>query len=487
MGRGAGTGARKGVAAVSVRFPGLVLPEDVTQVLGALHQAGHEAYVVGGCVRDTLLGRQPKDWDITTSARPEETQSVFPNGVYTNAFGTVIVPMPSGPIEVTTYRIDGDYADHRRPEGVTFTSRLVDDLARRDFTINAMAYADGNLIDPFGGAMDLDRRVLRTVGLASERFAEDALRMLRAARFVAQLELTATPEVVGAIADRREDLRAVSAERIGAELEKMLACAKPSGGLRLLAKTRALEVVFPALAATIGVVQTKKRGFDVFEHTLMTIDAADASHRILRWAALCHDLGKPATKAGGHFIGHDLEGARITVRALRAIKMDERSIEAVRHLVRHHMFWFQGEWTGAAVRRFINKVGLEQVPTLLELRKADVKGGGKQNSRFPALTELEQRIQAEIDAQSAFSLRDMRYNGTQIMEQLGIRPGREVGYILNALFERVLDDPLVNQPERLRELTEDLHQQFLAEKSAADAARAKRQAAAVAAPDRDAT
>lgn len=438
----------------------LGVPAPVTGILSQLQTAGFEAYVVGGCVRDTVLGRVPHDWDVTTSATPDEIVATFPKAKLTNRFGTVLVPSSAGGvIEVTTYRVDGQYTDHRRPDQVAFTRSLEEDLSRRDFTMNALAYADGVLVDHFDGVRDLRAGKLRTVGSAHQRFSEDALRMLRAARFVSQLGFKADPEILGAMTALKETLAYVSKERILGELEKILLTPKPSAALRILGATGCMEFIFPPLHETIGIVQTLKSGFDVFEHTLRTIDAVPNDHehlRSLRWAALCHDVGKPKTASGGHFINHDIEGSFIAERALRKLTLDARTINLTKHLVRWHMFWFLGEWTPAAVRRFITKVGLENVPLLLDLRKADVRGGGSSDPRFYALDELERRIKLEIEAKHAFSLRDLALDGTDLMRELNLQPGRILKVLLTQLFEEVLENPSANTYEQLLARAHDI-------------------------------
>lgn len=450
------TNARRALPASATASLELAVPARVRGILARLHERGFEAYLVGGCVRDAIRKVEPKDWDIATSARPDETVATFSGAKITNDFGTVLVSDGAGgTLEVTTYRRDGTYSDHRRPDGVVFTDSLLIDLARRDFTMNAMAYADGQLVDPHGGMQDLLARRLVTVGAAHARFQEDALRMVRAARFAATLELDPASELVGAMRAQAPDLDHIARERILAELEKMLLAPRPSLGLRLLARTGALTRCLPGLARTAGVLQHKKANFDVLEHTLATIDAVPAAHpdvRVLRWAALCHDLGKPKaqqTHGPGVFHGHELVGERAAQEELHRLRMDEATVRIVSHLTRHHMFWFADEWTPAAVRRFITKVGLEHVQLLLELRRADVRGGGKQVRRFPALDELERRIRAEIDAQRAFSLRDLKIDGTVLMEELGLRPSPIIGRLLKALFDEVTEDPAMNDLDRL--------------------------------------
>jgi putative nucleotidyltransferase with HDIG domain len=426
----------------------LRVPSDVVDVIERLHEAGFEAYVVGGCVRDALLHLEPKDWDVATNALPAEIQKRFRRSLYTNRFGTVIVQTPEREVEVTTYRIDSEYSDHRHPDAVAFTHSLYEDLARRDFTINAMAW-DGHLRDPHGGARDLRDRLIRAVGDANERFREDALRMLRAVRFATTLGFRIEETTAAAIRSNAELMRAVSAERIQQEFRRILAVPKPSGAFRLMSELGLATVIFPELDQSRDVPQEKAAAQDVYGHLLATLDATPQDDVVLRLAGLLHDIGKPDTFQDGHFYQHEYVGEAKAKRILRRWKFPKDEIEAVAHLVRNHMFWYQDEWTDSAVRRFIRKVGLENIPTLYALRRADNIGSGARQPRMVKLEELWQRIQAEINKESAFSLRDLKIDGNDVMAALGVPPGPVVGRTLDWLFERVLDEPSLNQREAL--------------------------------------
>ena len=426
----------------------LRVPSDVVDVIERLHEAGFEAYVVGGCVRDALLHLEPKDWDVATNALPAEIQKRFRRSLYTNRFGTVIVQTPEREVEVTTYRVESEYSDHRHPDAVAFTHSLYEDLARRDFTINAMAW-DGHLRDPHGGARDLRDRLIRAVGDANERFREDALRMLRAVRFATTLGFRIEETTAAAIRSNAELMRAVSAERIQQEFRRILAVPKPSGAFRLMSELGLATVIFPELDQSRDVPQEKAAAQDVYGHLLATLDATPQDDVVLRLAGLLHDIGKPDTFQDGHFYQHEYVGEAKAKRILRRWKFPKDEIEAVAHLVRNHMFWYQDEWTDSAVRRFIRKVGLENIPTLYALRRADNIGSGARQPRMVKLEELWQRIQAEINKESAFSLRDLKIDGNDVMAALGVPPGPVVGRTLDWLFERVLDEPSLNQREAL--------------------------------------
>jgi len=447
----------------------LHIPPDVASVVEKLQHGGHEAYVVGGCVRDAIRGVEPADWDVATDAKPEEIQKLFRRSLYTNRFGTVIVRLGDREVEVTTYRVETEYTDHRRPDAVAFTESLREDLARRDFTMNAMAWsplAGGTLVDPFGGQADLEARLVRAVGDPDERFREDALRMLRAVRFAAVLGSTIEPATAEAIKRNAHLASALSGERIQQEIVKIVRGPVPSVGFRMLSNLGLLAVIAAELERCRETPQDKVAAENVFEHSLATLDAAAAEipagtppdeDLVLRFAALFHDIGKPDTFDDGHFHQHEFVGEAKARMILRRWKLDKSTTEEVAHLIRHHMFWYQPDWTGSAVRRFIRKVGLERIPVLFALRKADNVGSGARAPRMYALNELWLRVQEEIHSATAFSKRDLKVNGNDIMRALDIPPGPEVGRIQNELFERVLDEPELNQPERLLALAKDLH------------------------------
>ena len=438
----------------------LAVPADVTRVVETLIANGFEAFVVGGCVRDAIRGTDPQDWDVATSAKPDAIQGLFKRSLYTNRFGTVVVSSGAHEIEVTTYRIEADYADHRRPEEVAFTESLHEDLARRDFTMNAMAWRPapggaGELVDPFGGRADLEAKIVRAVGDPAERFAEDALRMLRAVRFASVLRMRIEAATADAIQASARLAGALSGERIQQELNKVLLADTPSTGIRLLSDLGLLAVLCPELEICKSIPQDKAIAQDVFEHSLITVDATPPD-LVLRLAGLFHDVGKPETMADGHFHQHEFVGEAIARRVLRRWKYPKDTVTAVAHLIRHHMFWYQADWTGSAVRRFIRKIGLDVIPDLFELRRADNIGSGARTPRMYALEDLWARVQGEIERSTAFSPHDLAVDGNDVMRELGIGPGPEVGRVIAALFERVLDEPELNVRERLLPIIREL-------------------------------
>ena len=439
----------------------LRIPPDVEKIVDRLLDAGHDAYVVGGSVRDALRSIDPHDWDVTTDATPEQIQNVFPKSLYNNRFGTVVVRSGGHEVEVTTYRVEAGYSDHRRPDEVAFTASLHEDLARRDFTMNAMAWRPpragrpGELIDPFGGRKDLDARLLRAVGDPDERFKEDALRMLRAVRFATLLDLRIEPNTVEAVRRNAALTAALSGERIQQEITKMLGAPRPSVAFEMLSSLGVLAVVCPELEECKLTPQEKAAAENVFQHLLATVDATPRNDLVLRLAGLFHDIGKPETFADGHFHQHEFVGEVKTRAILRRWKFDKETVNEVAHLIRHHMFWYQTEWTGSAVRRFIRKVGLEKIPALFALRRADNIGSGARSPRMHALEALWQRVEEEIHAQNAFSLRDLKIDGNDLMSELHLQRGPIIGKILNALFERVLDEPALNTREKLLALARE--------------------------------
>jgi tRNA nucleotidyltransferase (CCA-adding enzyme) len=447
---------------VTRTVPNIQVPADVERVVARLVAAGHEAYVVGGCVRDALRGVDPHDWDIATSATPDEIQKVFRHSLYLNRFGTVVVRQGDHEIEVTTYRLEADYEDHRHPTSVAFTDSLHEDLSRRDFTMNAMAWRPGTpgqpgeLVDPFGGQRDLETRVVRAVGEPRERFAEDALRMLRAVRFATRLGFSIDPRTADAIRDSAGLAAALSGERIQQEISKILEAPRPSEAFRLLSDVGLLEILCPELEEAKDTPQDKAVAQNVYDHSLATLDATPADDLVLRLAGLLHDIGKPATFADGHFHQHEFVGEAKARDILRRWRFDKETITQVTHLIRNHMFWYQTDWTGSAVRRFVRKVGLENIPALFALRRADNIGSGARSPRMYALESLWERVQEEIRAASAFSLKDLTIDGNDVMKELGIPPGPKVGTILNELFERVTDDPKLNTREQLLELAREI-------------------------------
>jgi len=443
--------ARLAVAASRI---GAVVPPSATALIDELHSAGHDAFVVGGSPRDVLLGRDPHDWDLATDARPERMLALFPGAVYENAFGTVAIRRDGDVLQVTTFRLEHEYADFRRPHRLEFGDDITADLARRDFTINALAWGRGRhdespaLLDPFGGLDDLDARVLRAVGEPATRFREDALRMVRAVRLATTLGLTVERGTLAAMRETAPLVAHLSGERIGAELAKLLAAPVPSVGLRLAEETGLVAVLSPELAAQRGIPQNKTDGEDLWDHTLRTVDAAPADRPVVRLAALLHDIGKPATLADGHFHHHDAAGADLARELLRRLRYPRAAAEVVEHLIRNHMFTVDADASDAAIRRFILRIGLDRIDALFALRRADDIGSGLPPDD-PAVLAFRARIDAEIAAEAALDRSALRIDGNDLMRELGLEPGPRLGRMIDELVELVIADPALNEPPTL--------------------------------------
>ncbi len=442
------------------------IPEPVELIIKKLEENGFEAYAVGGCVRDTILGRTPGDWDITTSALPEQVKSIFRRTIDTGIeHGTVTVMIGQVGYEVTTYRVDGDYLDGRHPTNVTFTPSLVEDLKRRDFTINAMAYRPGvGIVDCFDGLRDLENKVIRCVGDPEERFREDALRMMRAVRFSAQLGFTIEENTKNAIKKMAGNLRLISKERIQAELVKLITSPHPDY-IRTAYETGITKVVLPEFDRMMDTPQKNSfHALSVGEHTIKSLLHVDADP-ILRLAMLFHDMGKPdclRIDADGttHFKQHAIVGADITRGALRKLKFDNYTIDNVTALVRYHDS--MRDCVAArqtppvvnkrALRRLVSNIGRERFPLLMEVNLADnlAKTEFAKETHLPALDAVRKAYEEIVEADDCLTLKELELNGKDLMA-MGIAPGKEIGRILGACLEWVLDEPERNKKELLTE------------------------------------
>lgn len=447
------------------------LPDDVLAVCRRLREAGHTAYLVGGSIRDLLLGRAPEDFDIATSAHPEETLRVFgsryamPTGLQHGTV-TVLAGDPRAPrhVEVTTFRGEGAYLDGRRPSTVTFGATLEEDLSRRDFTINAIAYdpETGTVVDPFAGQADLGRKLVRTVGDPVLRFTEDGLRPMRGIRQAAQLGFTLDAATEAAIPRALASFRKVSAERIRDELRKLLLSPVPSVGIEAMRRTGLLALVLPELLATVGCMQNRFHQHDVYTHTLATVDASPPNF-IVRLAALLHDLGKPTTQApradapGEYsFFRHEQVGAELAQAIGNRLRLSTEERDTVCRLVGGHMFFYTPDWTDGTVRRFVKRVGRDLVPLLFALREADIASRGQGEDREAETRDLQARIAQVAAADAALRVTDLAIDGQDVMRVLAIPEGRRVGEVLEALLDRVLDRPELNQRATLEGLVREL-------------------------------
>lgn len=439
------------------------LPAEVVALCERIRDGGFKAWLVGGSLRDILIGRRPKDWDVATSATPQEMmrlfQRVIPTGI---AHGTVTVLFRNGSYEITTLRGEGAYSDSRRPDEIFFVKDIEEDLARRDFTVNAVAYdpLTDHLIDPFGGIDDMERKLLRTVGRAEERFSEDGLRVLRAARFVATLEFSLEPATERAIAQALPSFARVSAERVRDEWLRTMQARAPSRGFEIMRSSGILGVTCPELVEQFRCTQNKFHAYDVWQHSMCCMDAIEADP-VQRVAALLHDLGKPRTRARSDktgdftFYNHESVGADMADAWLRRYRFSNDERTRIVHLVRHHLVCYSSEWSDAAVRRFVKRVGTREIDPLLALAHADALAKGRPvDVELAALAELRARIAAVIAQGAALGTRDLAVTGRDVMQHLGIPPGRIVGQVLDKLLERVLDEPAMNQRETLLALVE---------------------------------
>lgn len=448
------------------------IPTGAAYILQQLNKHGYEAYIVGGCVRDSLLGKQPNDWDITTSAKPKEVKAIFHRTIDTGIqHGTVTVLVDreilddgSGSpashtdyaFEVTTYRVDGVYTDHRRPESVCFTASLEEDLKRRDFTINAMAYnPEQGVIDIFGGQEDLEKGIIRCVGEASERFDEDALRILRAVRFAAQLDFVIEDQTREAMRDQAKFLKDISAERICTELTKMIVSKHPER----LEEAYELGLTNIFLPEFDRMMQTPQNNpyhlYDVGRHTLQVMRAVSATP-VLRYAALLHDVGKPECKTTDetgvdHFYGHQELSAKMARTILRRLKLDNDTIDQVCRLVRNHDYGLSGDGPGMkSFRRFVAQLGAEHFADFLEIRKGDMAGQSAYHleQRRQVIAHMEAMYAEIIEHKQCLKLSELEISGKDLIA-IGVKPGPDMGRILKALLDRVLEEPELNTREQL--------------------------------------
>ena len=447
----------------------LEVPDVVRDVHLRLNSAGFEAYLVGGCVRDLLLGRTPKDWDITTNATPEQIQPLYEETFYENAYGTVgVVTESEDPrlkvIEITPYRTEGKYTNARHPDEVSWSTNLSDDLKRRDFTINAIAYdpVSEKLVDEHGGQEDLRHKRLVSVGEAQDRFAEDALRMLRAVRLAAELDFVLDGTTATGIASRAENLAQISRERVRDELLRILESDRPMQAIFVAQKLGILKFIIPELEEGIGCEQNQAHSFDVFEHLLRAMQhAADEKWPlVVRLSALLHDVGKPATrkwsdeKKDWTFHGHDMASARMSRKILADLRMPKDLSQKVESLVRWHMFFSDPDTiTLSAVRRVITRVGPDNIQDLLKLRVCDRIGTGRPKAHPFRLRKYMSMVDEAM--RDPISVGMLKIDGGTI-QKMGERPGPRIGWVLHALLEEVLDDPSKNTEELLAQRAEAL-------------------------------
>lgn len=453
------------------------IPQEVKNVLQALKDADFDAYIVGGCVRDLTVDREPKDWDVTTNAHPTQIQEIFPDSFYENDFGTVGVKvepfLKNGKvdrehdvIEVTTYRIESAYSDRRRPDEVQFAQTLEEDLSRRDFTMNALALdIDNNLIDPFDGKKDIKKKLIRAVGDPLERFNEDALRMIRAVRFAAELNFTIEEQTLNAIKEKDSLLSHVSIERIRDEFVRIVMSDHICHGIQMLHDTGLLSHFLPELEIGINVEQNHHHTLTVWEHSLQAAENCPSGKLEVRLASLFHDIGKPESKEGqgrdSTFHNHEYISARITKNIMKRMRFSKKIADKTILLVRNHMFYYSvDEVTETAVRRLIKKVGLENMKDLMDVRIGDRLGSGVAKAKPYKLRHFEYMV--DKVSNDPISVKMLKLNGDIMIKDLKFTPGPQIGAILNVLLAEAIEDPTKNTLEYLSTRAHDLKNEDLA-------------------------
>ena len=433
-----------------------VIPDKVEKLINKFTENKAEIYIVGGAVRDLILGREVKDWDFTTNLTPEEIQKIFPkNSFYNNQFGTISVVYGDDIFEVTTYRTEQGYSDSRHPDEVKWGKTLEEDLQRRDFTINALALelkssSSYKVIDLYDGQKDLENKIIRTVGNPDERFGEDALRMMRAIRIASQIGFLIEEKTFESIQKNANLIQKIAGERIRDELFKILVSTIPSQGITLLKNCGLLQEIIPELLDGYGMTQKGHHIDDVWTHNLKTLDNCSSNNPVTKLAALLHDVGKPKSMIGEGedrtFHNHEIIGSRIAVSIGKRLRLSNNELEQLFKLVRWHMFTVQETQTDKAVRRFIRNVTPEYIDEMISMRRADRLGSGSKETSWR--WELFKERIIEVQKQP-FSIRDLKVNGVDVMEILKIKPSRKVGEVLNAIFKEVEEKPELNEREVL--------------------------------------
>ena len=447
------------------------IPSVVQETGNILIKNGFDAYLVGGCVRDLLIGRSPKDWDLTTNATPEEIISLFPETFYENDFGTVGVVTDANDeslkiIEITPYRKEGKYSDHRRPDSVEWGKTIEEDLERRDFTINAIGYnlKENTAIDPWNGSGDIEEKIIKTVGKPTDRFEEDGLRIMRAIRLFAELQFAIDYDTMTAITEKAPLLSKISAERVRDEFIRIIASPRPDEGLALMQKLGLLKEIIPELEEGVGVAQNQAHAYSVWEHLLRTVEhAAQKDYSLpVRLAALFHDIGKPKSrrfdesKNDWTFHGHEVIGAKMTQKIMERLRFPKDLTEDVTKLVRWHMFFSDTEQISlSAVRRMVRNVGKERIWRLMDVRVCDRIGTGRPKESPYRLRKYHAMIEEVMS--DPISVDMLKIDGGKIMELLGIKPGPRIGWLLHALLEEVLENPLLNTEEYLQKRVVELN------------------------------
>lgn len=452
------------------------IPEELVKIGGIFRKNGFKAYLVGGAVRDMILGKKGHDYDLATNATPKQVMGIFKKVIPTGiAHGTVTIHIFGMQIETTTFRTEADYTDGRHPDSIKFATTIEEDLSRRDFTMNAIAadLESGELTDPFDGQKDIRNKIIHTVGEPQERFAEDGLRPVRAVRFSGQLGFSIEEKTLAALSEPEvlKKTASISVERFRDEFCKMLLCERPSDSLKLLEKTGILNIFIPEFAICRNCSQKDSRGFhefDVADHILYACDGAQKGNLEVKLAAFYHDIGKPECRTTEivdgeervHFHGHETKSAQKALASMTALKFPNETIKNVVHLVQEHMFYYEHSWSDAAVRRFIIRVKPENIENLFALRLADIYGMHRTplkegSPAWNILLEFRKRIESVLEKKSALGIKDLAVNGRDLMQE-GIPSGKAMGMILNELFETVTESPAMNEKEKLLALAKNI-------------------------------
>lgn len=449
------------------------IPDNILEIYKKLQNANFEIYFVGGCVRNIILKKEAKDWDLTTNATPEDILKIFPNGFYDNKFGTVGIPLEkNGVVEITTYRTETEYKDSRHPESVAWGKTIKEDLARRDFTINAIALnlisfdkkiPDFEIIDPYDGQKDIENKIIKAVGDANKRFKEDALRLIRAIRIATELSFTIEKKTWEKIAEDASLISHISNERIHDELLRILKSDNAYDGVMLLKDSKLLQFILPELIQGIDVSQVRPgrhHTTDVFTHNVLSLKFCPSKDPVVRFATLIHDVGKPQAQSTDQeglviFHNHEMVGAKIAAKICERLRFSRKDTEKIVSLIRWHMFSVNENLTDAGVRRFIRRIGVSNVKDMMDLRVGDRLGGGTQTAESWRLKLFKEKIEEQLKP-APFSINDLAIDGSDIMSSLQIKPGPKVGEILQKLFEEVDEDLSKNNKEYLLSRIKDL-------------------------------
>jgi len=439
------------------------LPSEVKKILDKFKNANFQIYIVGGAVRDLLMNKEVTDWDFTTDAKPEDILKVIPEGFYDNKFGTVGVATGDGIFEITAMRKEGIYKDFRHPSDVWWTNKIEEDLARRDFTVNAIALsADEKIVDPFNGQDDIKNKLIRAVGKPNQRFQEDALRLIRAVRIGAELEFEIDEKTLASIKENAKLIEEIAWERIRDELLKILTSNSPDIGIARLREVGLMQIILPELERCFGIMQKgpkHARVYDIGEHSLLALKHTPSTDPLVRLAAMLHDVGKADTQdtaASGNvtFYNHEVVGGSLVLKIAKRFNLSKKQADKLYNLVRFHMFTVDERQTDSAIRRFIKNVGLENVEDMMALRIGDRLGGGTPTETSWRMEKFKQRIKQVL--QKPFSIADLKVNGNDVMKELNLKSGPKVGEVLQKLFEEVLEDAAKNKRDYLMQRIKQL-------------------------------